>query len=65
MSFIENVRGTVEHLPLPGGNHGGMDTKSTGYLSGCFVVLNRRERDLRFELWTVHFSLFTHLQILL
>jgi hypothetical protein len=34
-------------------------------LSGGFIVLNRRERDLRFELWTVHFSLFTHRQILL
>jgi hypothetical protein len=43
----------------------GMDTEPTGNLSGCFIVLNRRERDLRFELWTVHFSLFTHRQILL
>lgn len=38
VAFIEDIGRTVEHLPLPGGDHRGVDTESTGQLGSDFFV---------------------------
>ena len=64
-SAAKTIRGDIEQLPLPGGDHRRMHSEAAGQLSGGFLVLESRQGHLGFELGTVDFSLLSHCQILL
>ncbi|MFC1896659.1 hypothetical protein ACFL0Q_08405 [Thermodesulfobacteriota bacterium] len=65
VALVEKICGTVEQLPLPGGNHRRMRPEPAAQLSYGLLVLDRCQGYLGFELGTVHFSLLSHCQILL